>query len=406
VVWFRPAKRGEPLRILDEVPNGGPGPDSAPAVRGGIPPDKVEEVLRTALDVILTATGPRHGANSSIDVRSFDEAIRTFMPLGHYERSPNQAISVMDYKMYACRLVHRVLNQVAGRKIVVGGAYNSHLAVNARADALCEALLDLAADHQIQGFVPTGWQRRREGARVRIEAARAEQERKATARRREPEQAAEVTRRAEERRRAEAQQREARVRAEVEAAERRAREDAARSEAERRSVESQLREQLRVAEERLRAESARAEAARREAERADAERRAHEAALAAEREKRELAELAEAVRRASALEVTGERSVGTAETAPGIVSGPRVIVRGEDVPGWAQLLTDEGARRVFLHLATHGSITEHEVTGFLGSPRAYRRFTLEFDAHAQMVPFRVRIEPLADGKRYVKEGEN
>jgi hypothetical protein len=60
---------------------------------------------------------------------------------------------------------------------------------------------------------------------------------------------------------------------------------------------------------------------------------------------------------------------------------------------------------VFVHLFEHGSITEAEAVGFLGSPRAYRRFALEFEEHAAKVPFRVRIEAMADGKRYVKEGE-
>ena len=72
---------------------------------------------------------------------------------------------------------------------------------------------------------------------------------------------------------------------------------------------------------------------------------------------------------------------------------------------WADALIDEGVRRVFIHLAQHGSITEGEVIGFVGSARAFRRFSLDFDEHARKVPFRVRIEPGADGKRYVKEGE-
>lgn len=407
--WFRSTPAATPFQLLGETPNGGPGPDTAPAIRGGIPPEKVEEVLRAALDVILWATGPRHGTKSSLDVRSFDQAIRTFMPAGHYERSPNQAISVMDYKMYACRVVHRLLNHVTGKKLAVAGAYSSHVAVNARADALCETLLDVAADHQIQDFVPAGWEQRLEAARGRLERLRAYEKRDASERIAKADRSSEATRRREQQRRAEEQQLAARLRAEVEAAERRARGEAARAEAERRQVEEQLREQLRLAEERAQAEAARAEAARREAERAEAERRAHEAALAAEREARAVSELAEAVRRASALEVVGERPA--AELARKDGRRADVSVRGatvpvEETPGWASLLADEGARRVFLHLATHGSITEHEVTGFLGSPRAYRRFALEFDAHAQKVPFRVRIEPLADGKRYVKEGES
>jgi hypothetical protein len=72
---------------------------------------------------------------------------------------------------------------------------------------------------------------------------------------------------------------------------------------------------------------------------------------------------------------------------------------------WADGVADEKVRRVFIHLADHGSITEAEVTGFLGSPRAFRRFSLDFDEHVRKVPFKVRIEAGTGGKRYVKEGE-
>ena len=78
---------------------------------------------------------------------------------------------------------------------------------------------------------------------------------------------------------------------------------------------------------------------------------------------------------------------------------------GERELSWADALTDEGARRVFIHLDAHGSVTEAEVIGFVGSPRAFRRFSLEFDGYLKKVPFRVRVEPGAEGKRYVKEGE-
>ena len=72
---------------------------------------------------------------------------------------------------------------------------------------------------------------------------------------------------------------------------------------------------------------------------------------------------------------------------------------------WADGIADEGVRKVFVHLEKHGSITEPEVTAMLGSPRAFRRFSLEFEAHVQQLPFRVRIEPADGGKRYVREGK-
>jgi hypothetical protein len=71
--------------------------------------------------------------------------------------------------------------------------------------------------------------------------------------------------------------------------------------------------------------------------------------------------------------------------------------------GWADTITDEGSRKVFLHLEQHRMITESEVTHILGSPRAFRRFSVEFDAHLEKLPFRVRIEAGDDGKRYVRE---
>ena len=72
---------------------------------------------------------------------------------------------------------------------------------------------------------------------------------------------------------------------------------------------------------------------------------------------------------------------------------------------WTDSFTNEGERTVFQHLDKHGAITEAEVTQLLGSPRAFRRFSLAFDELLRKVPFRVRIETAPDGKRYVKEGE-
>jgi hypothetical protein len=289
--------------ILGEVPDGGPGPDTSPALRSPIPSSQVDAVLSVARDVILTATGSRDGVASKIDVRLFDPAIRAYMPLGHYERSPDQAISVMDYKMYACRVVHRLLNQIAGRRVEVAGAYSSHLATNARANALYEALRDF------------------------------------------------------EQRGPQLEQRQAR-------------------EADQRLAEAWTREETHRAtrddmEQRLRRE------------------------LSDELEQRLRGEIEQRLREELARTMTRE-PVGVIEVPPRAAN---------DDPPWTAQLTDAGARDVFRHLAAHGSVTEAEVIAFLGSPRAYRKFSLEFEQHAQNVPFRVRIEPAADGKRYVKEGE-
>lgn len=71
---------------------------------------------------------------------------------------------------------------------------------------------------------------------------------------------------------------------------------------------------------------------------------------------------------------------------------------------WSDGIEHEGFRRIFVHIEKHGAITEPEVTAILGSPRAFRKFSLEFDGLLAKLPFRVRVEPGDGGKRYVKEG--
>jgi hypothetical protein len=73
--------------------------------------------------------------------------------------------------------------------------------------------------------------------------------------------------------------------------------------------------------------------------------------------------------------------------------------------GWSGTIADEGTRKVFLHIEKHGVITEPEVTNLVGSPRAFRRFSLDFETHLPKLPFKVRIEAAEGGKRYVREGD-
>jgi hypothetical protein len=73
--------------------------------------------------------------------------------------------------------------------------------------------------------------------------------------------------------------------------------------------------------------------------------------------------------------------------------------------GWAGTIADEGIRKVFLHLEKHGAITEPEVTNLLGSPRAFRRFSVEYETYLPKLPFKVRIEATEGGKRYVRESD-
>jgi len=73
---------------------------------------------------------------------------------------------------------------------------------------------------------------------------------------------------------------------------------------------------------------------------------------------------------------------------------------------WAESLPDDGTRQIFVHLAEHGSISEAEATGMLGSPRKFRKFSAKFEEHRALTPLRVRIEGTAGGKRYVREGRD
>lgn len=72
---------------------------------------------------------------------------------------------------------------------------------------------------------------------------------------------------------------------------------------------------------------------------------------------------------------------------------------------WLQRLPDEGTRRVFRHLFDQGSVTEVELGHLLGSTRHARRFALPLDEWLAFVPFAVRAETTAEGKRYVRVGQ-
>jgi len=96
------------------------------------------------------------------------------------------------------------------------------------------------------------------------------------------------------------------------------------------------------------------------------------------------------------------RTVGRFAVAGVVAVG--VAASGGGDTEWLDGLADPGVRRLFEHLAAHGSITEAEATKLLGSPRAFRRFSREFEKHAALAPFAVRVEVTAAGKRIVREG--
>jgi hypothetical protein len=72
---------------------------------------------------------------------------------------------------------------------------------------------------------------------------------------------------------------------------------------------------------------------------------------------------------------------------------------------WADNFEDEGIRSVFLHIEKHGSIVETELMAKLGGSRAARKFALNFEEYLKKLPFNVRSESSASGKRYVREEE-
>jgi len=94
------------------------------------------------------------------------------------------------------------------------------------------------------------------------------------------------------------------------------------------------------------------------------------------------------------------------------VSGQSGATTGQESPqspaaaSWAEHISDEGIRKVFLHVEKHAVITETEIIGLLGSPRAFRRFSVEFDEYLAKLPFKVRTETGEGGKRYVREGSS
>jgi hypothetical protein len=72
-------------------------------------------------------------------------------------------------------------------------------------------------------------------------------------------------------------------------------------------------------------------------------------------------------------------------------------------PGWETAIEDPAVQKIFLHIEKHRSITEAEIISMLGSPRAARRFALAFDDNVAKLPFKVRSEANASGKRYIRE---
>ncbi len=101
--------------------------------------------------------------------------------------------------------------------------------------------------------------------------------------------------------------------------------------------------------------------------------------------------------------VLGTTALPPKMTKASTIPPPPEQERAPRSEGWAGAIADEGARKMFLHIEKHGSITEAEAAKLLGSPRAFRKFSLELETHLPKLPFRIRIDTAGDGKRYVRE---
>ncbi len=75
-----------------------------------------------------------------------------------------------------------------------------------------------------------------------------------------------------------------------------------------------------------------------------------------------------------------------------------------DQGDWLSQLPEGGVRRLFAHLATHGTVTEQETIVLLGGARNARRLARDFDTYAERVPFRIRVDVSGGMKRYIREG--
>lgn len=87
--------------------------------------------------------------------------------------------------------------------------------------------------------------------------------------------------------------------------------------------------------------------------------------------------------------------------APAPAADPSAQIATTD---WLSRIPDDGARRMFAHLAEHGVVTEEQAVAILGSARALRAFTLRLDTLAAVAPFKVQTLTVSGVKRYVREG--
>lgn len=69
---------------------------------------------------------------------------------------------------------------------------------------------------------------------------------------------------------------------------------------------------------------------------------------------------------------------------------------------WLEVYDDPNIRKVMLHIATHGEVTEADLLMLLDKGRLVRSFARRYEEYAAQAPFRIKIEMTAAGKTYRK----
>jgi hypothetical protein len=93
-------------------------------------------------------------------------------------------------------------------------------------------------------------------------------------------------------------------------------------------------------------------------------------------------------------------AVKSTDPAPDVAAAPKPTPE----PEWLRALPEGGIRRVFAHIAEHGTLSETDVAALLGAPRHLRTFALKFKEYAAKAPFDVRVDTVDNLRIYVREG--
>ena len=100
---------------------------------------------------------------------------------------------------------------------------------------------------------------------------------------------------------------------------------------------------------------------------------------------------------AAALAGWFEAEMGTSVPAP-----PKPVMALAEIPPWLAGVAGAEYHVVLAHIATHGSVTEGDIAGMIGSRRA-RGFSDALENVAASLPFRVFIDVVDGVKRYSRD---